>query len=306
MKALVTSVTLFLVSHIAAIAQDLSGLFPFAHYTLINTPNDALGLQNPMMLINTVYEGNDGIYFNGKHPVVDQGGSWARTYYMSALTNAKFAVQVEFKIEELDDQFRCVVLCGLTTFKQYLGFFIQPTNKFTIMLSDGVFIDVDDINPQENVWYKFTMIYDTVSNNAKFYLGNNLIESANHQLVRVEGDGFVNNYYPSGGYPLKGNWRNLRIYGTEDLTALEEEFDLAAKLNIFPNPATNKLQYEYPVPNPAYWRIMAMNGESLKNGVLVDHENAIALEGLTPGIYFLQFLDKNQKLLCSKKFLKGE
>jgi hypothetical protein len=57
------------------------------------------------------------------------------------------------------------------------------------------------------------MVYDTVSNNAKFYLGNNLVESANHQLVLVPGDAFVNNYYPSGGYPLKGNWRNLRIYG---------------------------------------------------------------------------------------------
>ena len=104
--------------------QDLSGLFPFTHYPLINTPNDALGLQNPVVLINTVYDGNDGIYFNGKHPVVDQGGSWARTTYMSAMFDSKFAIQVEFNIEDLDGQFRCIAVCGLNTLHQYLGFFI--------------------------------------------------------------------------------------------------------------------------------------------------------------------------------------
>ena len=78
MKGLITSIILLLVSPIAVKAQDLSGLFPFAHYTLINTPEDGLGFRNAMELINTVYQGDDGIFINGKHPVVDQGGSRVR------------------------------------------------------------------------------------------------------------------------------------------------------------------------------------------------------------------------------------
>ena len=105
-------------------SQDLSGLFPFAHYPLVNTPEDALGFQNPMVLTNTMYEGADGIYLNGKHPVVDQGGAWARTTYMAALQDPKFAVQVEFKIEEFDDQVRCIVVCGLSLLQQYRGLFV--------------------------------------------------------------------------------------------------------------------------------------------------------------------------------------
>jgi hypothetical protein len=116
MKTFLAFISLLVLVPVSPHAQDLSGLFPFAHYTLINTPNDALGLQNPMVLTNTVYEGNDGIYFNGKHPVVDQGGSWARTYYMSALLDPKFAVQVEFKIEDLDGSLRCIVICGTEHF----------------------------------------------------------------------------------------------------------------------------------------------------------------------------------------------
>jgi hypothetical protein len=61
-----------------SIAQDLENLFPFAHYSLIQTPDDILGYQLPIELHNTVYEGADGIYFNGLH-AFEPGGSYART-----------------------------------------------------------------------------------------------------------------------------------------------------------------------------------------------------------------------------------
>jgi hypothetical protein len=302
MKTLLAITALLLLIPVSSRAQDLEGLFEFAHYPLINTQEDALGLQNPMVLTNTVYDGTDGIYFNGKHPVVDQGGSWARTMYMSALSDAKFAVQVEFRIEDFDDQFRCIVICGLDTYKQYLGFFIL-SNDFTILLSNGVYIDLPDVNPQENVWYKFTMIYDTVSNNAKFYLGNNLIESGNQELVRVAGDAFVSNYFPAAGYPLKGNWRNLRIYGSHDLSVLEDELNVEHNLKLFPNPATNVLHVESQSVNATHWRINAMNGESWKEGNM-EQVKPISVKELSAGVYFFQLLDKNNRVMYTRKFLK--
>lgn len=302
MKATITSFIFLLVIHIAAKAQDLSDLFPFAHYTLINTPNDALGLRNPMVLTNTVYDGNDGVYFNGKHPVVDQGGAWARTTYMSALFDPKFAVQVEFKIEDLDGSLRCIVICGLSTFTQYLGLFIN-SNQFSILLSDGLSLALPDLDPQEDVWYKFTMIYDTLSNNAKFYLGSNLIESANHQLVRSPGDAFVNNYFPLGGYPLKGNWRNLRIYGKEDVTALEDELDQANHVSIFPNPANESLIINAEDRQIKKWNICNATGQSLCNGIY-RHEEQIDLRDIVPGNYFIQMLDDRGNIIATKQFVK--
>lgn len=302
MKALITSIILLLVIHIYPKAQDLSDLFPFAHYTLINTPNDALGLQNPMNLVNTVYEGNDGIYFNGKHPVVDQGGSWARTYYMSALFDPKFAVQVEFKIEDLDGSLRCIVICGLSTFTQYLGLFIN-SNQFSILLSDGLSLALPDLDPQEDVWYKFTMIYDTLSNNAKFYLGSNLIESANHQLVRSPGDAFVNNYFPLGGYPLKGNWRNLRIYGKEEVSALEDELDHANQLTIFPNPAQESLVINTEDKRIKKWRICNAAGQSILSGPYRQHEQ-LDIHDMVPANYFIQLLDNIGTVLATRTFAK--
>ena len=302
MRTLLAITALLLLIPVSSRAQDLEGLFEFAHYPLINTQEDALGLQNPMVLTNTVYDGTDGIYFNGKHPVVDQGGSWARTMYMSALSDAKFAVQVEFRIEDFDDQFRCIVICGLDTYKQYLGFFIL-SNDFTILLSNGVYIDLPDVNPQENVWYKFTMIYDTVSNNAKFYLGNNLIESGNQELVRVAGDAFVSNYFPAAGYPMKGNWRNLRIYGKEDVTALEEEFDQAANLKVFPNPAGESLMINGNDKQFKNWNIYDASGQPLRSGIYKHHEQ-IDLLDFAPGNYWLQLSDKDGRELVTRQFVK--
>ena len=283
--------------------QDLDGLSPFAHYPLNQTPDDALGLQNPMVLINTVYDDDDGIYFNGKHPVVDQGGSWARTTYMSALYDSKFAVQVEFKMEDIDGQVRCILVCGLSTFSQYLGLFVLESGDFTILLSDGVFIDIPDVNPQENVWYKLTMVYDTVSNNAKFYLGNNLIESANHNLVRGQGDAFVNNYYPSGGYPLKGNWRNLRIYGEEEISALEDELARASALQVFPNPASESIMIEAKDPRGEKWNIYDVTGRPVRSGDF-QSMNPIDIHLLVQGKYILQLIDVYGRTLDSRMFSK--
>ena len=303
MKTIVTSITLFLVINIAAKTQDLSGLFPIAHYPLINTPYDALGFQNAMELINTVYEGDNGIFFNGKHPIVDQGGAWARTTYMSALFDPKFAVQVEFKIEDLDGSLRCIVICGLSTFTQYLGLFITSSNQFSILLSDGLSLALPDLDPQEDVWYKFTMIYDTVSNNAKFYLGSNLIESANHQLIRDPGDAFVNNYFPLGGYPLKGNWRNLRIYGSEEVTALEDEFDRASRLSVFPNPAVESIFINTEEKGFKKWKIINAAGQLLLNGIYT-HQEQIDVQDLVPGNYFIQLMDDYRKVMVMKQFVK--
>ena len=284
-------------------SQDLSGLFPFAHYPLVNTQEDALGFQNPMLFINTMYEAADGIYINGKHPVADQGGAWARTNYMAALFDPKFAVQVEFRIEELDDQIRCMVVCGLSIIEQYLGLFALGSSDFAIMLSNNEFITLKDVNPQANVWYTYTMIYDTVTNNAKFYLGNNLIESANHQVARVEGDAYVSNYYPAGGYPLKGNWRNLRIYGTEEITALEDELDRASGVRIFPNPAAEALTIDTKDDRIKHWTIYDPSGRVALHGDF-QRMMPIDIHQLANGHFVLMLRDKDDRTLAVKSFSK--
>jgi hypothetical protein len=294
---------LMTINYAGSFSQDLSGLFPFALYPLVNTPEDALGFQNNMVLINTQYNDADGIYFNGKHPVVDQGGAWARTTYMAALDEPKFAVQVEFKIEDLDDQLRCVAVCGLSLLQQYLGLFILDSDHFGVLLSNNELITLKDVNPQENVWYKFTMIYDTVTNNAKFYLGNNLIESAMHQVVRVPGDAFVSNYYPAAGYPLKGNWRNLRIYGTEEITALEDELDRASAFNLFPNPATESITIDAKDTRIHQWTIYDPSGRVALHGDF-QHMMPIDIQQLANGHFVIMLHDQNDRILAVKSFSK--
>lgn len=281
-------------------AQNLDDLFPFAHYTLIQTPDDALGYQVPIELWNTVYEGADGIYFSGLH-AFDPGGSYARTSGMSALNDAAFAVQVEFKIEDLDGEFRAVIVCGEGW--RYLGLLIS-LDSFALVVNNNEFTYITAVIPEEDVWYKATILCDTVTDNIQLYLDGIQLADFNEQLIRPVGDNVVANYHAGGGYPLKGNWRNLRIYGSQDISALKDELYAARNLKLFPNPATNELHFECPLLPAAHWRITGMNGELLNEGNVVEKEDKVSLEKLTAGVYYFQVLDEYNQLQCSKKFAK--
>ena len=281
-------------------AQDLGDLFPFAHYSLIQTPDDLLGYQLPIELHNTVYEGADGIYFNGLH-AFDPGGSYARTSGMDALYDPEFAVEVEFKITDLDGEYRAVIVCGESW--RYLGLLIR-LDSFALVVNNNEFTIITTVLPEEEVWYKVTIICDTVTDNIQLFLDGVQLTDFNEELIRAAGDNVVANYHAGGGYPLKGNWRNLRIYGSQDLSALKDELYAEQNLKLFPNPVTNELHFECPFLHATHWRITAMNGELLSDGKFVEHDNNVSLERLSSGVYNFQVLDKNNKLLCSRQFSK--
>lgn len=283
--------------------QNLDDLFPFAHYPLINIAEDALGFQNPMLLSNTVYEGQDGVYFNGLHPVVDIGGSSARTFYMDAMSGAKFAVQLDFRLDVIDDQVRCITVCGLN--EHYLGFFIFPSGDFAILTDNHITMEVQGVVPQENRWYTYTMIYDTVTSLALFYLDGQEIESFGQGLNIPQGEEFVTNYYPFAGYPLKGNWRNLRIYGENEITSLENEFNLTSELNLFPNPSANQLFFKTSLPNATQWRVSTIHGDAISSGIVTEAEGEINISLFSPGVYMFNLLDQEGQLLARRKFVKG-
>lgn len=282
-------------------AQNLNDLFPFAHYTLINTPNDALGYQVPIELWNTEYEGTDGISFSGLH-AFDPGGSYARTVHMDALYDPEFAVQVEFKIEDLDGEFRSPIVLGQSY--RYLGFVILADNTFAYLVNNNEMTPVTEVMPEEEVWYKVTIIYDTVSTNIQFWLDGIQLADFNQQVIRIPGDGEVANFHAGGGYPLKGNWRNLRIYGAQDISALKDELYAERNLKLYPNPASNELNFECALSQATHWRINAIRGEALKEGNMLEQHHHVFLEGLPSGDYYFQVLDENNKLLCRKQFVK--
>jgi hypothetical protein len=278
----------------------LDDLFPFAHYSLIQTPDDILGYQVPIELSNTVYEGADGIYFNGLH-AFDPGGSYARTSAMSALYDAAFAVQVEFKIEDLDGEYRAVIVCGEGW--RYLGLLIR-LDSFALVVNNNEFTFITTVLPEEDVWYKVTILCDTVTDNIQLFLDGMQLADFNEELIRPAGDNVVANYHAGGGYPLKGNWRNLRIYGSQDISALKDELYAERNLKLFPNPATNELHFECLFLKATHWSIASMNGELLNGGNVAEQENIVTLDQLAAGVYYLQVMDEFKKPLCSRSFSK--
>ena len=149
------------------------------------------------------------------------------------------------------------------------------------------------------------MIYDTVTTHAQFYLDG--LQLANFTMApdHVQGDAFITNYNLSGGYPLKGNWRNLRVFRKENVSALEEELRSSTRLNIFPNPSNDHLEFTYPGLHASQWRVSKLTGETILAGAVTDHKGTINIQELPPGVYVLNILDQAGHLLSNSRFVHG-
>lgn len=87
-----------------------------------------------------------------------------------------------------------------------------------------------------------------VTTHAQFYLDGLQLANIPMRTDHVQGDAFITNYNISGGYPLNGNWRNLRVFEKEEVSALEEKLRSSTGLNVFPKPFNDYLDFTYAGP----------------------------------------------------------
>ncbi len=281
-------------------AQDLSHLFLQAHYTLNNTAVDATGLNPPIELTNAPFQGIDGVYSNGIFIGNDPTGSLIRTPSLDALYNNVFAVQLEFRIESLDHSRRAVFVCGESY--RYLGFALNYDSTFQAVINND-FVNIDPIPAEENRWYTITLIYDTEAGTAKYYLDGSLIASINVTLIRVIDDGNIENLHAGTISTFKGNWRNLRVYGSENITRTNDP-DLAKNLNIMPNPVKDLLHIHYNGLDTYTWSIADLDGQTIKGGDNALLSQDVDLSNVVPGVYFFSVRDQEGNISFKKELVR--
>ena len=283
--------------------QDLNDLIPAAHYTMINTAEDALGLQPPVELNNSPFAGDEGVFCNGIQPF-QVNGSWISTLPMDALDDSVFAVQVEFKISELDGETRAVLVCGESY--RYLGFLIWTDTDYKVTINNNIYIDVPGMMPDENVWHELTLMYNSVNTHVECYLDATKIADFFELLVRQKGDTRIDNYHAGGGWVFKGYMRNLRVFRSEEVTALKEVIDNEYEFWAYPNPATNRLHIEYSGLQPTQYSITDVNGKNVQTGDITNPDEEIDIGSLPSEIYIIHLYDATGIPLAHKKFFKRE
>jgi hypothetical protein len=306
MKNLISTLFLsgFISLTITLRAQDLGSLIPKAHYSLINTTEDALGLQPPIELINAPFDGNDGIYLNG---IYQNSGnpdySLAHTPFMSALFDSVFAVQLEFRIEEIHTSaFLPVVVIGDGW--RYLGLEVSWDSTFFLIIQNGSIELSPEIIAEVNRWYEITIMYDQEADEAQFFLDGELIGVVNHDIERSENDGNISNTNYATGRAFKGNWKNLRIFGSEPISATEDITDVVP-INLSPNPVHDYLHINYAGIENIHWKICDLYGHTVNNGAKLMNDLAIDFTSTLSGVYFFIAIDETGGYKSVKKIIKN-
>ncbi len=282
--------------------QDLSHLVPVCDYTLINTNEDALGLQDTIMLLNTPFSGDQGVYCNGLYPGEHADGCLIQTPLFSALYDSIWAVQLEFNITQLDGQVHPILVCGGSY--RYLGFMIGFGNTFELLFNNGITTVLDNVTPEENHWYTLTLIHHRDPSLSEFYLDGALIASDPTELIRVPNDGNILNTHPGIGITFLGYWRNLQVFGSEVISGIKATMATHQQKMIFPNPASQILQLDFGKIPVDQWEITDSNGMPVRYGNPSASLNQINISDLLPGIYVVILKDREGTILNSQIFIK--
>ncbi|MFQ5445932.1 MAG: LamG-like jellyroll fold domain-containing protein [Saprospiraceae bacterium] len=295
----IISIAIFLTPLLVS-AQDLSSFQVVANYTLINTAADAQGMQPDIELINSPFAGAGGVYCNGNYIGGAPDSSLVQTPPLEALYKPSFAVQVEFKIDSLDESTHPVLICGNSW--RYLGFQTKYDSSWITEFNDFSFT-MDNSVAETGKWYQLTMIYSGPDTTAYWYLDGNLIDKRIGSLTRPDGDGRISNTHGGEGLTFRGFLRNLRVYQSDGIFSAVGEAPELDALRVFPNPANDFISLTGVPSGQFRWTILDMNGHALKNGAVTGEEQ-IALGAWPAGQYFLRVTNAKTGAGQSRIFIK--
>lgn len=285
-------------------AQDLGNLVEIAHYPLINSSKDALGHLDSIRLLHAPYDGPNGVYSNGIYVGHDpDNGTLVQSPQIEALYDSVFAVQLQFRLTDLDGMLRPIIVLGLSY--RYIGFEVQSDNTFAMLYNNFDHIPVAGITATEGVFYTLTFIHHALTPVTEFYLNGEWIGEVEGALDRPEDDGVILNVHPGMGRTHKGNWRNLKIFGSDEVSALEE-WNRQTHLHLYPNPARDFIVVNTKGCEIAYWSISDATGKLIRRGQMYGTELRLSTNDFPCGLYLIYFSDDKDKLVCIEKFLKME
>jgi len=277
--------------------QDLSQFEPIAHYTLINTNVDSLGNYDTITLVNTLYQGQEGVYSNGIFSGNENNNSQIITPVFDELNFEKLAITLQFK-RTLGATNKPVIIVGGTW--RWFGAQLIPRDSSISLIYNSAHkypINIKTIEP--DTWYDLTLIYQ--DSTGYLYIDNNLIDSIDFVIKASDNDKLILNLHGGNGTTFDGNWRNLIVYkGKTGSSAYLNQF--SDILYIFPNPNNGNFIIHFNNSTFQNIQLININGKVLytKTYTTLSPEHKTKISGIKPGIYILKVIDKNGKTYTNK------
>jgi len=131
------------------------------------------------------------------------------------------------------------------------------------------------------------------------------------ESIHVVGLGlYLNKSWQNGGPPY-GFWYENRIvyfkknsisYGNEVVVGIEQ-YPLSGKMEIYPNPASDKLFIKKELSEKIIVQVLAINGELLMENTIQNQSDVIDISRLKSGFYLLKVI--GNRTIAIQKFIKN-
>ncbi|MDX1477155.1 MAG: T9SS type A sorting domain-containing protein [Saprospiraceae bacterium] len=284
-------------------AQDLSNLTLQAHYSLINSGDDATGNFGSLEMINTPFHDTCGIFSFGGYlfDTIDEDSSFVGTPQIDALLHEQFAVQVEFKVDTIEDRGRPVLVLGDGW--RYLGLFTWPDGTFRLVHNDALYIPDAQVTLEVAKWHTFTVLHNRGQEASYYYIDGTQIWARADTLVQPDYDLRVTNTHGGFGWTWRGYWRNLRIYSSDVTTSTRQAWHPEEML-VMPNPSSDgtiSVHLQVAAGQQHQLRVTDMMGRTVQTRDIL-HDAIVTLSDLPAGTLVLQAL-RDGRLIAQNRVL---
>jgi type IX secretion system substrate protein len=217
-------------------AQNLDNFELMAHYTLVNTTEEALGTWDTIELVNAPLSDTNGVYSYGGYifDAIDEDSSLVITPQLDILNAVQFAVQLEVRIDQFEDIGRPIIVVGEGW--RYLGFATGSDSTFQVIFN-GNYQSIISYPAKDGQWQTLTMIHSTGDSLTSYYVDGELIFRRKGFLDHPVSDTKITNTHFGSGQAFKGYWRNLKVFTSDSTTSPTVDISGLRQLNVFPNPS---------------------------------------------------------------------
>lgn len=164
----------------------------------------------------------------------------------------------------------------------------QPDDTLKIFLSNGATVKLIDFNTD-------TMNLDQLWRQHSVRVSDFFTPTSNMQLiVETKDTGDYENYTEAGF----DNFSVTDFY----LTILEE--DQEEKINFYPNPSTDFIQFSGLPNEKLFFTVFDMSGKMVKNDFLYDQKGQISLHSIEEGLYLINLRDRYGRVVYTGKLIK--
>ncbi len=216
-----------------------------SHYPLVNDLTDVLEAHEDLVNTNVDLLPGEGLFSEGLPNGADTFNQIQTR--LTELDLDDFYISLEVKLDSItDDQGRNAKnIFVLGQGWRWLAPVYFQNGKSLAVSYNNFSKTLSNFTPIEyNRWYEIAVSYDLKSKRLRLFLDRQQIVSDTATLDTNNDDSFVL-WCNCGSEPMRGYWRQLRIYGPGEMTTSTLDEDQQSTMKVFPNPARDQVHLKF-------------------------------------------------------------